>query len=86
MQTSSSARRILRAGDLCNIPPKGDKPGKTGKLNVSKSLLHNMIRAREFPAPVSLTEHGRAKGWPEHQVDEWLGNLKARVVAKGAAQ
>ena len=39
-------------------------------IGVSRSLLNEMIRRREFPAPKKIGR--RAVGWPAYVVARWL--------------
>jgi predicted DNA-binding transcriptional regulator AlpA len=57
------------------------------KLNVGATKLHEMIRAREFPAPLKLPalngKLGRTSYWSAEVVDEWIAN-KVRESMRGA--
>jgi len=60
------------------------------KLNVSSSTLFDLIARGIFPKPFTLVPNGRAVGWLEHEVDQWiidrkkaLDQTKTKVQAKG---
>jgi prophage regulatory protein len=36
------------------------------------TALHDAVLRREFPKPIKLTNSGRAIGWLEAEIDEWL--------------
>jgi len=60
--TSNINQNILRMPQLVN---------KTG---LSKSSIYQLIRSGVFPKPINLTGSGRAVGWHESEIDEWLAN------------
>lgn len=55
-----NTKRILRMKDL---------PSKTG---FQPSTLYEFIAKGKFPAPFKLVPGGRAAGWLESTIDEWL--------------
>jgi len=55
-----NTKRILRMKDL---------PSKTG---FQPSTLYGFIAKGKFPAPFKLVPGGRAAGWLESTIDEWL--------------
>jgi prophage regulatory protein len=61
--------RILRMRDICL---------KTG---LSQSTLHDLVARGVFPKPFTLIPGGRAVGWLEACVDQWI--LKRRDAADG---
>ncbi|MCC3245444.1 AlpA family transcriptional regulator [Methylocystis sp. WRRC1] len=61
--------RILRMAEVLAI--SGFKPTQLG--------VH--IERGDFPAPVKLTETGRAIGWLEEEIDAWRA---ARIAARDA--
>jgi predicted DNA-binding transcriptional regulator AlpA len=64
---------------LSRIIREAELPAYTG---LKKSQINNMIEAGEFPAPIRLTESGRAKGWLETEITQWqLRRAAARVPA-----
>ena len=42
------------------------------KLDISSSALFDMCAKGLFPKPFTLIPGGRAVGWLEHQVDDWI--------------
>jgi prophage regulatory protein len=52
--------RILRMRDICL---------KTG---LSQSTLHDLVARGVFPKPFTLIPGGRAVGWLEANVDQWI--------------
>jgi prophage regulatory protein len=55
-----NTKRILRMKDL---------PSKTG---FQPSTIYEFISKGKFPAPFKLVPGGRAAGWFETTIDEWL--------------
>ena len=41
-------------------------------LGVASSTLNNMIREKEFPAPIKVTERSRRVGWIRSEVAQWM--------------
>ena len=60
MQVKNTAVRILRMKDL---PPK---------IGFQPSTIYEMISKGKFPTPFKLVPGGRAAGWFETTIDEWL--------------
>lgn len=60
MDGQYSNTRILRMKDL---------PAKVG---FQPSTIYELITKGKFPAPFKLVRGGRAAGWLEATVDEWL--------------
>lgn len=50
-------------------------PEVLSRTGLSRSSIYLRIANGEFPAPVSLG--GRAVGWPETEVEEWLAEKVA---------
>jgi predicted DNA-binding transcriptional regulator AlpA len=42
------------------------------KYPFSESSIYDQIKKGRFPAPFTLTEGGRARGWFEDEIDEYL--------------
>ena len=55
-----NTKRILRMKDL---------PSKTG---FQSSTIYEFIAKGKFPAPFKLVPGGRAAGWLENTVDDWI--------------
>lgn len=45
-------------------------PVTKSRTGLSRSTIYLRIANGEFPAPISLG--GRAVGWLEHEIDNWL--------------
>ena len=60
MDEKHTSTRILRMKDL---------PTKVG---FQPSTIYELITKGKFPAPFKLVPGGRAAGWFETTVDEWL--------------
>jgi prophage regulatory protein len=53
------------------------------RIGLGDSQLDAHIAAGEFPAPIKLTDSGRAVAWIEAEVEEWLAKrIKVRAAAK----
>ena len=61
-----NTKRILRMKDL---------PSRTG---FQPSTIYEFISKGKFPAPFKLVPGGRAAGWFEITVDEWLAEQAER--------
>ena len=48
------------------------------KLDVSEAKLFDMIAKGLFPAPFQIVPGGRAVGWLESDVDQWILEKKRR--------
>jgi len=55
-----NTKRILRMKDL---------PSKTG---FQPSTIYEFVAKGKFPAPFKLVPGGRAAGWLENTVDDWI--------------
>jgi prophage regulatory protein len=53
------------------------------KLNVSSAKLFDMIARGQFPKPFSIVPNGRAVGWLEAEVDEWIMERKNAMNSEG---
>lgn len=42
------------------------------KAGLCRSHVHQLVSKGQFPAPIKLTPNGRASGWIESEVNEWL--------------
>lgn len=52
------------------------------RVGLSKSQIYRMIKAGDFPAPISIGAN--SVRWPSHDIDAWItGKL---VVSGGGAQ
>ena len=48
------------------------------RTGLSRSALYRRIADQTFPAPIPLGEDGRAVGWIEREVTQWLNQCVAR--------
>ena len=62
MDEKHTSTRILRMKDL------------TTKVGFQPSTIYELITKGKFPAPFKLVPGGRAAGWFEATVDDWLAN------------
>lgn len=53
------------------------------KLGISEAKLFNMIAKGEFPRPFAITPSGRAKGWIEATVDNWIEGRESTQTQEG---
>ena len=53
------------------------------KLNVSSAKLFDMIARGQFPKPFTLVPNGRAVGWLEVEVDQWIMERKNAMKKEG---
>ena len=60
MEARNTNKRIIRMKDL---------PSKTG---FQPSTIYELIAKGKFPPPFKLIPGGRAAGWFESTIDEWL--------------
>lgn len=44
----------------------------TEKLSISDSHIYALIQQNKFPKPFRLVSGGRAMGWYEKEIDDWL--------------
>ena len=51
----------------------------TEKTGLSESLIHDLVARKIFPKPFPLAPGGRAVGWIEGDVDEYIVNQKSAV-------
>ena len=47
-------------------------PKVHNKVDLCRSHVHKLVSQGLFPAPIKLTPNGRASGWVESEVNEWL--------------
>jgi prophage regulatory protein len=65
MDRPSPSVRILRMRDLTN------------KLGLRPSTIYEMISKGKFPRPFKIVQDGRAAGWLEFTIDEWLDSRRS---------
>ena len=54
------------------------------KLQVSSAKLFDMVARSQFPKPFALIAGGRAVGWLESDVDQWILKRKAILNREAA--
>ena len=54
------------------------------KLQISSAKLFDMIAKNQFAKPFQLIPGGRAVGWIEKQVDDWILERKAKSDSEAA--
>ena len=47
-------------------------PEVYNKVGMCRSHVHKLVSQGLFPPPIKLSENGRASGWIEAEVDEYL--------------
>ena len=60
MGHQAPSRRILRMHDICQ------------KMGLSPSTVHDLVARGIFIKPFTLIPGGRAVGWLEAEVDQWI--------------
>jgi prophage regulatory protein len=60
MGSKQTFKRVLRMRDL------------PGKVNLQPSTIYDLIARGRFPAPFKIVSGGRAAGWLENDIDNWL--------------
>lgn len=53
--------------------------GIAEKTGLSESLIHDLVARNIFPKPFPLAPGGRAVGWIEGDIDEYILNQKNAV-------
>jgi prophage regulatory protein len=71
-QHSSEPVQVIRHAQVCN------------KLQISSAKLFDMVATGLFPKPFNLIPGGRAVGWLEHDVDQWIVSRKEASKFKEA--
>ena len=64
MGHQAQSRRILRMRDICQ------------KLGLCPSTVHDLVARGVFIKPFTLIPGGRAVGWLEVDVDQWICERK----------
>ena len=64
MGYETPSRRILRMRDICQ------------KMGISPSTVHDLVARGIFIKPFTLIPGGRAVGWLEAEVDQWIFERK----------
>ena len=53
------------------------------RVGLQRSSLYARIKDGEFPAPIPLSDHGRAVAWDSRAIDRWMDS---RIQAAGGAK
>jgi prophage regulatory protein len=53
------------------------QPQISSKVGIRRSTIYALIARGLFPKPFEIVPGGRAKGWLEADIDEWLAKRKA---------
>ena len=61
--------RIIRMNELVD------------KVGYAKSTIHALVKDGRFPPPFKLTPNGRAIGWFEETIDQWLQEMARAAYA-----
>jgi len=61
-------------------------PAVRGKTGLGKTTIYSEIAKGKFPAPIKLTDDGRAVGWRASEVDRWLESRAAAAQSKSGAK
>ena len=64
-KTSIHRKRILRMRDNCL------------KVGLGQSSIYDLVSRGLFPKPFPLVPGGRAVGWLEEDIDQWISERKA---------
>ena len=68
LNAATAPFRVLRMGGVCS------------KIGLKRSTIHAMVASGKFPKPFQLVPGGRAVGWEERTVGEWLAERKVSSV------
>ena len=69
-QREQISKELLRHGSKHHTHTAHERP--SCEIGFQTSTIYEMIANRRFPAPFKLTPGGRAAGWFEATIDEWL--------------
>ena len=72
MGHQAQTRRILRMRDICQ------------KLGLCPSTVHDLVARGVFIKPFTLISGGRAVGWLEVDVDQWIFDRKEASLMEAA--
>ena len=64
MIDNPSALRIIRMKELVS------------KVGYARSTIYALIKEGRFPKPFKLVPNGRANGWLEETINEWIDHRK----------
>jgi len=64
MDIKSEPARVLRMKELAH------------KISFQPSTIYGLIAEGKFPAPFKIVSGGRAAGWLETTIDDWIADRK----------
>lgn len=53
-------------------------PAVEAATGYKRSTIYRLVQEGKFPAPIALSDEGRASAWIEEEVDQWC---KERIAA-----
>lgn len=53
------------------------------QVGLGRSAIYDRIKSGEFPAPIPLSENGRAVAWDSVAIESWI---EARIASAGVAK
>ena len=65
MIDNPSALRIIRMKELVS------------KVGYARSTIYTLIKEGRFPKPFKLVPNGRANGWLEETINDWIDTRKS---------
>ena len=65
MESVNTQKRILRMREICL------------KVGLGQSSIYDLVNRGLFPKPFPLVPGGRAVGWTEDNIDQWILERKA---------
>ena len=65
MIDNPSALRVIRMKELVS------------KVGYARSTIYALIKEGRFPKPFKLVPNGRANGWHEETINEWIDHRKS---------
>jgi prophage regulatory protein len=71
MEKTLRSKRILRMRDNCK------------KVGLGQSSIYDLVSKGLFPKPFPLVPGGRAVGWLEDDIDQWILERKAASHQEG---
>ena len=70
MTEPRSALRVIRMKELVS------------KVGYARSTIYALIKEGRFPKPFKLVPNGRANGWLEETINEWIDHRKSDLQYK----
>lgn len=66
MTSSIPNKRVLRSKHV------------VGRVKLSRSGVYELVKKDQFPKPFKLVQGGRASGWLESDIDEWIDSRASK--------